>query len=108
MRPEQHFDRVKAATDQMALDLAARAEVVQGPWVRPCGDLGPYAVRRPTPKHPNRLVVLACNRPDGHAGAFHTHTNHDAVPVASWGRDGRPNFPPIIERGRVNASDIPV
>lgn len=101
---EAHFERVKAATDQQALALADPAEVVVGPWIRPCGDPGPYAIAAPTPTRPGRLRVLTCTRPEGHGGLFHQSSDHCARVLASWHRDGRPNFPqPITQKGATNA-----
>lgn len=96
MRPEQHFDQVKANTEQLAPVVAEAADVVRGPWVKPCLAHGPYAIRRPTPKSPFRLEVLTCTRHDGHPGPFHQHTDRDAAVIAQWHRDGRPDYPPVM------------
>ena len=64
-----------------------------------CGVPGPYAVRRPTAKNPGRLEVLTCTRLEGHSSDFHQYATSSGGVVASWGRDGKPNYPPILKAG---------
>jgi hypothetical protein len=103
--PEARFDHLKAVTDQLALLTVEAAEPLSGPWVRRCGDPGPYALARPTPKSPHRLQIVDCTRPDRHGGAFHAHATADERVLASWGLDGTPNFPPTIKREGPNAAN---
>lgn len=107
-RPEQHFDRVKSTTHQLSLVLADAADVVRGPWIAPCGDPGPYAIRRPTPKAPNRLQVLTCTRPRGHNPLFHQAADGESRVLAQWTADGRPDFPPVIKPRSEDGSDVSV
>lgn len=107
-KAEEHFDRVKATTDQLAMVLNDSAEVVRGPSIKLCGFPGPYAIRRPTPKSPHRLEVLTCTRPDNHGGGFHQHADKDARVLASWDRAGNPNFPPILKELKTDGPDVSV
>lgn len=79
---------------------------VQRRWIAPCGRSGPYAVRRPTPANPGRLLVLTCTRPEGHVGAFHQFADDGGQVVAQWDRAGRPDWPPTITTGSTNATDV--
>lgn len=73
-------------------DPAEYDRPVKGPWAAHCGDPGPYCMKAPTPKSPNRLVILDCNRPRHHKGD-HAHYTSEAKIVAKWGRDGQPIQP---------------
>lgn len=84
--------------DQLVMFDAPTAPTPR-PWgPSPCGDIGPYVDRCPTPLRPGRLVVLRCNRPAGHPDT-HRHTTPDGRMAWLWGRDGRPVDPlPCDER----------
>ena len=82
--------------DQGQLFDAPGGVVTHGPWVAVCGDPGPYAIRRPTPKSPQQLEVLSCTRPRGHDGPLHAYADADARVLASWHRNGTANYPPVI------------
>lgn len=108
MRPEQHFDQVKANQEQLAIDISSARTVPTGPYVKLCGSVGPYAVRRPLPKQPQRLEVLSCTRPDSHGGPFHQAATPEGTVIAQWDRSGNPLYPSIIKEGKASGSDIRV
>lgn len=86
----------------MAVEQPAMLDVDYPPpersraWVRPCGAPGPYAIRRPTDHNPGRLEVATCTRPEGHSGFFHQHAETSRGVICQWGRDGKPDWPPIL------------
>ena len=69
----------------------------RGLWVTQCGDPGPYAINRPTPKMLRRLEVLRCNLAAGHPTPFHCYCEPDRGTIARWKRDGTPDFPREIK-----------
>lgn len=86
--------------DELHLFEPGDPVVVRGPWVAQCGDPGPYAIARPTPKSPFRLQVLTCTRAAGHDPRLHQHAAHDRGVIAEWGRDGAPTYPPVLNPRR--------
>lgn len=97
---EEAFDRAKALTERPALfDADLLPSEMVGPWVRPCGAPGPYAIRRPTPKQPTRLEIASCTRPENHGGAFHQHADARYGVICQWTRDGRADWPPLVKGG---------
>jgi len=65
---------------------------------RPCGATGPYYREQRSVKG-LKLVIVACNRPQGHDGDFHAHATQGKGVAFTWGRDGRPFTPAALQEG---------
>jgi hypothetical protein len=83
--------------EQMSMDLDDGPVRPSGPWMAHCGNPGPYAIRRPTPKNIGRLEVLICTRPHGHQDQLHMYAEPDGRIIAAWYRDGRPHWPGLLK-----------
>jgi len=96
--PEQRFDRIKQVHEQQQLlSSVGPAPVTRGPWLTLCGEVGPYAIKRPTAKNVFRLEVLRCTRPHGHGGTFHQYSEPERGPIAQWDRSGHHLWPPVVD-----------
>lgn len=89
-------------------DIDGGAVIVCGPWVVPCGNPGPYSIRRPTPRSPYRLEVLTCTRPENHPGETHSYARPGSGVLAQWTRSGKPVYPPTINPRRNDGTTDPV
>jgi hypothetical protein len=83
--------------EQATLDLDDGPVRPAGPWAAHCGNPGPYAIRRPTPKNIGRLEVLICTRLHGHQDQLHMYAEPDGRIIAAWYRDGRPHWPELLK-----------
>lgn len=94
--------------DQLGLFDLPEAQLVTGaPWIKQCGDTGPFCVAAPTPKAPGRRQIVTCTRP-AHQTGDHCFAVTGRGVIAAWDRTGRPTYPQLISERTINGSANPL